>query len=368
MRIILITRHAISNYGSLLQTIATQASIKKLGHDCKILDYIREDELLINSMRTDLAKKPKWNKNFATRILYSLIRWPENKLMDIRFTAMRKRYLNLTNWYKSQEDLKNNLPDADIYLTGSDQVWGPVQSGSYDGRYFLDFVPDDKKKVSYAASFGKTDITDETRGYFYKLLRRYNKITVREKSAINMIENMNLKVEQVLDPTLLLDASDWMNFIRKEPSKGYVLVYGIHNNSRLDEYAKKFAKKASLPLVRISPMMHQLTRGGKMIWLPDIGKFLSYIKNASYLITDSFHGTAFAINFGTQFVEVLHNNGTDSRNRSILELTGLTDRIVIDTADFSYIEKKIDFDLVNQIICMERKKSFDILEIMLKTM
>jgi hypothetical protein len=360
MRVIVITRHAISNYGSILQTIATQQSIEKLGHECKILDYIREDELLKNSMRTDLAKKAKWNKNYATRALYKIIRLPENKCMDIRFSSMRKKYLKLTGWYKSLEDLKS-VPDADVYLTGSDQVWGPVQMGGYDGRYFLDFVQDDKKKVSYAASFGKTDITEETKDFFYRLLLRYDKITVREKTAVNIIDNLNLEAEQVLDPTLLLEASEWMKLIRKLPKKRYVLVYAIHNNRRLDQYAKEFAKKAGLPLVRITPLIHQLMRGGKIIWLPDIGKFLSYIKNATFLITDSFHGTAFAINFGTQFVEVLPNNGTDSRNMSILELTGLKDRVVIDTNDFSYIEKEIDYKPVNAIIDLERKKSIEIL-------
>lgn len=86
-----------------------------------------------------------------------------------------------------------------------------------------------------------------------------------------------------------------------------MLIYEIHNNPRLDTYAKYFAAYVGLPLVRITPTLHQAVRGGKMVLLPNIGEFLSYIKNATYMVTDSFHGTAFAINFNTQFIEVLPN-------------------------------------------------------------
>ena len=102
-------------------------------------------------------------------------------------------------------------------------------------------------------------------------------------------------------------------------------------------------------------------RGGKFINLPKLGKFLSYIKNCSYLVTDSFHGTAFALNFNRQFVEILPNNETGSRNLSILELTGLRDRIVTDFSDFSIAERSIDYDRVNNILNRERKKSIELL-------
>lgn len=100
-------------------------------------------------------------------------------------------------------------------------------------------------------------------------------------------------------------------------------------------YAKKFADSVGLPLYRISPSLHQITRGGKFIYLPDLGDFLSFIKNCTYFITDSFHGTVFALIFNKQFVEILPNNNTGSRNQSILQLTGLMDRIIIDFNDFS---------------------------------
>lgn len=195
------------------------------------------------------------------------------------------------------------------------------------------------------------------------MLARYHAITVRENSAVTLLEEMELKCAgQVLDPTLLLDKEEWMHFIHKEIQGRYVLVYQIHNNPILDRYAMKFAKHVGLPLYRVSPSLHQIMRGGKFIFLPDVGEFLSYINNATYIVTDSFHGTAFSINFNKQFIEILPNTKTGSRNQSILQLTGLQDRIVTDYNDFSIATKMIDYTFVNGIIKEERKKSYCILK------
>ena len=112
----------------------------------------------------------------------------------------------------------------------------------------------------------------------------------------------------------------------------------------------------------MSPILHQIKRGGKFVYLPDISEFLSLIKNAKYLITDSFHGTAFAINFNTQFIEILPNTGTSSRNQSILKLTELEDRVLTDLEDFSYIDSQIDFSKVNKIIQKNREESIEYLK------
>lgn len=112
--------------------------------------------------------------------------------------------------------------------------------------------------------------------------------------------------------------------------------------------------------------MHQINRPGKLVWTPDMGTFLSYIKNAECMITDSFHGTAFAINFNTSFVEVLPNNNTGTRNMSILKLTGLSDRILKDREDVALTNKKIDFSYANEVLENEREKSKEILRDMLK--
>lgn len=371
--VFIMTRHAISNYGSLLQSIATQEMIMRLGFEPKIINYIREDEDYHNIVKVLLVKNRKWNKNPVTRTVYKIILSPEYLLMGKKFQQMRKKYLTMTDSVRDDVELAKLEDEGDIFLTGSDQVWGPIGADEYDPNYFLQFLSDNAKKVSYAASFGKTNLTNEIKALYAKMLSAYDVITVREDSAIQVLNEIGISnVPQVLDPTLLLDRNDWAKYITKKYMKRYVLIYQLHANKEMDKYAVAFASKVGLPLIRVTPAFHQIFRSGKTILLPDLGDFLGFIKNAEYMITDSFHGTAFAINFGTQFLNVLSGAKSDqgqsniditkTRNLSILHLTGLEDRVLSRYDDFSLIDKKIDFYKVDQILAVERKKSVEIMK------
>lgn len=361
-----ITRHAVSNYGSVLQAYALQESIKKLGYDCEIIDYIRTDEDYRNIADT-LVKKSSWNKNIITRLIYKSIQSPEYIVMGRAFEKYRKALLcESKTRYSSLSELKSNPPDADIYCTGSDQVWGPVGSDNCDGAYFLDFAPDGKKKIAYAASFGKTDISNCDTDKIKNSLEDYDFLTVREKSAVELINSLGISgVTQVLDPTLLLDSDEWSKLIKQNISGKYVLLYQLHSNPDMDSYAERFALKSGLKLIRLTPLFHRVFKSGKAVYLPDISAFLSYIKNAEFMITDSFHGTAFAINFNTPFIDILPGE-TKTRNQSILELTGLTNRILGSYDDYSFINKKTDFTKANEIISQKRLQSIETLKNMLE--
>jgi len=362
MKVSLITRHAISNYGSLLQTIATQTVIQKLGYECEVTDYIRDDENYKNTAKLLLKKNEKWNSSLVKRLIYLAVQSPEYYISGKKFEKMRRRVLNLSKKYVSLKQLCDNPPKADIYITGSDQVWGPVGENDFDAAYFLSYVPNGKKAVSYAASFGKTKFTDDILNEYKNMLAKYSAVTVRENSAQSILIDMGIKnAKQVIDPTLLITAQEWEKMITKKISGKYVLIYQLHSNPEMDAYAKKFSEKAGLPLIRITPTFHQIIRGGKTVLLPDAGEFLAYIKNAEYMITDSFHGTAFAINFNTQFVEILPGE-TATRNQSILELTGLKNRILCSYDDFSFIDKKTDYTPVNSIIEAARNESLQTLK------
>lgn len=356
MKIKVITRHAPSNYGSLLQAMATIQVIESLGHQCEIIDYRKKNEIGIKGILTTLQNKPSWEKNPIKKYLYIALRYPEEKIAAILFEKMRSKYLKMTSRCYRINDLK--ALTADIFMTGSDQVWAPLLDGNYDKAYFLNFASPNSRKVAYAASFGKTQFSEKVIKDYKHLLSQYNAITVRESHAVKLLEDWNIECEgQVLDPTLLLDAQQWSKYITKEIKGKYVLIYEIHNNPPLDDYAKQFAKHVGLPLIRVSPSLHQITRGGKMIFCPSLGTFLSYIKNAQYIITDSFHGTAFAINFNKEFIEILPNNKTGSRNQSLLQLTGLEDRILQNPKDFSFAKKRIDYSKTNDILKKERIES-----------
>ncbi len=365
MKVAVITRHAITNYGSLLQAMATQQVIEDLGHTCEIIDYVRDDETYSKHEKTILKRKPEWNNNLIKRTVYLALRQPESIVAGKRFEKWQKKYLNLTSRYTSLAQLKKNKPDADVYMTGSDQVWGPVGDGTYDNAYCLSFTGEQDKCIAYAASFGHTDMTTELDDYYKKWLGRYSHIAVREESAVEILKQIGLEATQVIDPTLLLDSSFWSKFT-KPVEKKYVLVYQIHNDKCLGEYARKVAKELGLPLVRISASFHQINREGKFVWCPDIVGFLSHVKYATCMVTDSFHGTAFAINFNTPFVEVLPNNNTGTRNMSILKMTGLSDRILTDVEDIELAKKHIDFTNTNEILKMNRLFSGDVLKSMIE--
>lgn len=365
MKVAAITRHAITNYGSLLQAIATQQVINNLGHSCEIIDYIREDESYYQHEKTILKRKENWSNSSLKKALYLAIRQPESIAAGKKFENAQKKYLKLTARYTTAKELKENPPIADVYMTGSDQVWGPVENGSYDDCYCLSFS--EGKKIAYAASFGHTEMTDELSEYYKKWLSKYRHIAVREDSACGILNDLGIDAEQVLDPTLLLDASYWNQYLKPIKYKEYVLVYQLHNDKKLSQYAKKVAREKGLPLVRVSTSFHQIVRSGRFIWCPEIGEFLSYIKNAECMITDSFHGTAFAILFNTPFVEVLPNNNTGTRNISILKLTGLSDRILKDDRDVEKAMEMIDFSFVNDVLKKERMCSLQILKKMIET-
>lgn len=362
MDIKVITRHAPSNYGSLLQAIATQTILERLGYRCEIIDYVRSDEQGFRGVITALNGKKKWKDNFFKKLFYIGLRYPDEKIAEVKFRKMRSGYLNLTERCSTLDGLSKL--DADIFMTGSDQVWGLTLNGCYDEAYFLTFVKD-RPKVAYAASFGRTDFAPSFICDYRRMLSSYSAISVREDSAVDMLKEWDIACAgQVLDPTLMLTADDWGRYSANTAgeNKKYVLVYQIHNDRRLGCYAKRFANHVGLPLVRVSPSLHQISREGKLKLLPGLAQFLSYIKNCTYLITDSFHGTAFALNFGRLFMEILPNNKTDSRNMSILNLTGLTNRIVTNFDDFTISEQGIDYHRVNTVLDRERQKSMVILE------
>ena len=359
-----ITRHAPSNYGSLLQSIATVKVLQHLGHRASIVDYIRPDDLGLNKVKQEAFLK---GGSAIKRLIYILIRFPIEKIAEVRFAKMRKKHLSTTPRCSSIEELGNL--QADCFMTGSDQVWGPMVNGEYDPAYFLDFVKDGKK-VAYAASVGKTNFDEKTISDYKRHLSTYDKIAVREDSAVDLIKGWGATncVGQVIDPTLLLSGDEWKNLLYVKDSKTgpYILIYQIHNDPKLSQYAKDLAALKKLKLIRVNPFLHQCFRGGSFRLCPDVKDFLELINNAAYIVTDSFHGTCFAINFNKQFVEILPNNATGTRNQSILTLTGLSSRIVTNFEDFTVVDNEIDYGPVNKILEEERERCKDVLKKMLQ--
>lgn len=361
-----LTRHAVSNYGSVLQAYATQTALEKLGCNAVCINYYRADEKTENIVDTRLKSvSAKWNKNALTRLIFKATQKPVYDFADKRFEEYRKIVKVTDKEYNSEAELKSDIPKADIYMTGSDQVWNTVVCGKIDPVYFLSFLPKEAKKIAYAASFGGASVAEKDKARIKSWLEEYDKVTIRENSGIKIASELGIHAEQVLDPTFLLDKNEWEKLIpNRKCDEKYVLVYQLHPNKQFDAYAKEFAKRKGLRLYRVSHCFHHIVRSGKFICCPPVGEFLWYIKNAEYFLTDSFHGTAFSIGLNTQFADVLPKSYSE-RISSILELIGYENRILKSYDDFKIAEEKIDFNRVNKIISSERKKSFDILKTMI---
>ena len=244
MDIKVITRHAPSNYGSLLQSIATQTVLERLGHNCEIIDYIRDDEHGLKAVTTALAGKKDWNGGALKKLAYIMVRYPEEKSAELKFARMRTEFLKLTHRCRSHEDLSRLK--ADMFMTGSDQVWGPTLNGKYDSAYFLSFVKN-VPRIAYAASFGRTDFTTEILSEYRNLLSEYVAIAVRENSAADLLAQMGIECAgQVLDPTLLLTADEWIKYYMQFRVRG--ILYQFQSEYILLPELKKFEKDKFLQL------------------------------------------------------------------------------------------------------------------------
>ena len=362
MTIKIITRHAVANYGSILQAYATEKIFESLGCECEIINYVRSDEQGKNISRTMLKRNRKWNRNFVLRFIYLMLQTPIYNGSYNNFKKFRKHLLTESEREYSSEKELETLPGADIYCTGSDQVWGQIGNVQFDENYFLSFVPEGRKCISFASSFGKDVVSDELKSKLPELLSKYSAITVREKCAKDLLQSIGIEAELMLDPTLLLTKEDWAKLCTVEIKKsGYVLTYQLHEDKKLEEFAEKFAKKIGKPLIRISISWLYRFKSGNFVYMPSPEEFLSYFRNCEYVITDSFHATVFSIIFNKKFVDVLPQN-SGNRITSLLDLLGLSDRILKQYNDFTTLQQDIDYTSVNKILNEEKIRTMESLK------
>lgn len=357
----IITLHRVVNYGSVLQTYALQEKIKDLGYEVEIIDYFPERLTMLGMLKRIKNKGKKFKKSFIIRNIARLIILPSYIMRFNMFFSFLKKYIKMTDKvYTSPQELRNEQFDFDIYCTGSDQVWNSGWNEKIDHPYFLTFAPNNKRKIAYAASFGKKELEkfeiEETR----EMLKRYDEISVREKSGVDIIRKLGIdNVTNVVDPTLLLSGDEWRKISsQKYKGKNYILVYNLNRNKKIDNYAKELSKKTGLKIIYLSYQFHEFYKKGKMKCNPKVEDFISLIDNASYVISDSFHATAFSLNLNTQFI-IVYPGKYSTRLQSILELLNLEGRVAKNEKDLSIINNMIDYKIINKKMDLMRKKSID---------
>lgn len=369
MKASVITLHTVDNYGSVMQTYATQQILKKYGYDVEFVDYWRRDNLPQSRAErmlegSTLQKlKPLWGiNNFTRKATVSILKNVLEKQRSPMWRFLEEKVQLTKVRYCSYEELEANPPVADVYITGSDQVWNSIWNQGIDRSYFLDFAPAGKPRIAFSASIGREQLDTEEIPETKRLLEKYSAISVREQSAVELLASMDIKSTLVLDPTLMLEAEEWRKLATKQKrEKPYILIYQLNPNPQMDQYAEQLAQKKNWEIIRIGFGRSDRRKGGKCVMLPSVEEFLGLFCDAACVLTDSFHATAFSLNLGTDFISVLPGRfGT--RIESILKLTRTENRILTSYDDLTVVDRSIDEKNVQNIFTVERKKGFDFLK------
>ena len=349
--IYIITRQNINNYGSFLQSYATQEILKEWNYSVKIINYIPKDENFFNIIRTRCLIN---NKRGIKKIFYTSFAYPLYCYSQINFSILRNKYLNLT-----KKVVENNIHklNADIFLSGSDQIWGGIGTRKYDINYFLQFS-NSENKIAYSSSFGHTNF-ESIDQRIISALKEYKMIGAREQSGVDFLKTIGIDSKLVLDPVFLFDKKFYLKKIieTKKMKKDYILVYQIHKNSSFDKYVCEISRKFELPIFRIHNNPFQIIRPGKLKCTQNPFRFLGYLYNARYIITDSFHCVSFSVIFNKQFVSISPGE-TNTRIESLLNCLNIRERL-IDFSDTETLSLPINYKKVNSRLDILKKDSVE---------
>ena len=263
--------------------------------------------------------------------------------------------------YPKSSDLYLDPPIYDIYVTGSDQTWSP-KIGLRDSL-FLGFAPEGKVRAAYAPSIGVTSLNYEQCEYIGERLKKYQYVSCREKYGSNILSSLTkFDVVTVLDPTLMIDAKEWREIsVKPSIQDKYILCYFIGDRKYYRTFAQNFSMQTGLPLVIIPVSYVDYSSNNNLEWKAGPREFLGLIDNAEYVLTDSFHGTLFSINFNKTFFSFVKHKGLNSMDNmrivDILERLSLQDRLFDDYNGSIINIEHLDYSLPNVLLEKERKTS-----------
>ena len=351
-KVSVITLQNIKNYGSMLQAYATQEILKSQGLDVEIVDYTR---LVAKFWNHILGYSTK--DNILVRIVKTAILLPTEIRYTLLWKSFKKAHLNTSSAsYSTNEELKANPPQADIYCSGSDQVWNSDWNGGLLKELFLDFAPKSNKKYALASSIGMSEFDEAEKKELKSLLDEFYAISVREAGGLKMLEALGVKnAISVIDPTLTVESTFWYKLATyKNRQKPYILIYQLGKDPRISEYAKYMSDKLGIKAVRICIRYDYALRYGKAVMIPSFEEFLTLFANADYVITDSFHATCFSINFNRKFWCILPDM-YQGRIIDLLDMVNQKQRMVGEKFDDIDITADIDYEYVNNVIYEQRQ-------------
>lgn len=369
----IITYHHYYNYGTVLQAYALQKAVESVsGCSAEIIDYRSAEEKKLSKFQLIRLRLRRlhvyvreWKRVYRLK-KYEQVLYAKHPSFDAFF---KKDLVAGNSTYNSCKELEKSCPIYDIYMTGSDQTWSPKIG--LNPAMFLAFAPQDAKKVAYAPSIGVSALSEREAEIMNKYLASYQHVSCREPRGVSLLQKCySGDVRLVLDPTFLLTADDW-NKIAVAPSlrAPFILCYFIGEKKYYRLYAKELSVKSGLPLIYIPVSWMDMEKGNLFQSEAGPKEFLGLIRDATFVLTDSFHGTALSINYHKDFYSFLKVDGGESAidNSRITELLNrfsLNERLKLPADEV--IMDKIDYDVVDGVLKNEREQSWAYLKEILK--
>ncbi len=359
MMIKTITCHDVYNTGAGLQAYALQKYLSDLGHHVEIIDY--KPDYLSNHYSFSLVPNPRFNKPIL-REMYLTAKFPSRikALYGMRkrnFDHFTKEYLLRTRRYHSAEELEKDPPQADVFFAGSDQIWNTSFKNGKDRAFYLSFAPDEAVKASYAASFAVEQIPEEWSEKIKAWLMNLDYISVREESGKKILSALGIeKGVVVADPVFLLPKEVWSRMCGEAlVSEPYIFVYDFDGNPLIKKYAAELAAEK---------------RGTKIVTMQDLGygdrcfseagpiEFLNLVYHSEFILSNSFHATAFSIIFEKQFLVFNRNEKINTRMFDLTARLNLENRMVTSGNYTAYSEIRYDFITPKVTDMIQRSKQY----------
>lgn len=361
MKIGILTYHRAENYGALLQAYATKTFLESLGHKVTFVDYWPQyhiDYFKVFSLKA-FWRSPLKSKivKLSRLLLMGYILYNRKRTMQ----EFMHKYLGLSfnPRYTDRSLVTEENYDAVIY--GSDQIWRKqnLDGVGFDDWYFgSDNVRADKKIV-YAGSMGKIDTDAQDDSYIRTKMSNFYRISVREKDLQDYLTKLNVSSIQVADPVFLLSRQDWDKLVIPQCKKGkYILFYNLLNTQESISFAKQLSRKSDLPIYEITKKTSVFSSKSHLINNASIGEFLGLLKDAEYVVSNSFHGVAFSIIYEKQFYAV-GMEGKANRVVSLLESVGIADRYIHSQQD-GITASDIDYEKTEPLLksVIEQSKDY----------
>lgn len=345
-----------TNYGAILQAYALQNYLQKQPNiEVEIVDFTTAKHLEEHK----IVKKQSLKNPIATVAYYffTMVHCRQLKRRVDRTWEFKNKYFNFTRRYSTMEDALENHPLEDIYITGSDQVFNP--NARYVPLYYLDFDKGNGKKVAYAPSFGISTFDDAITSKIANYVKDFDSLSCREPAGAKYLSSIvGYDVPVVVDPVLLQSADEWSNIAVSPRIKGeYIFIYDLNGAENLVSIAKKIQQQTKLPIVCLTRNRLKIYPVNKQVYDAGPAEFVGWIKDATYVVTDSFHGTVFSLIFNKRFFTFIALERTSSRIRNILGKVGLENRIVTkdEVKDFRFSPIDINVSVELQQLSLSSK-------------